>query len=135
MADPPEVNDPKKAVGDEIVFHERYPSRRLLDLIANRWTPIVLFCLASGTRHYGQMHRRIPGISKKMLSQVLRRLEADGLVHREVYRVVPPKTEYELTALGRRMHEPVRILCTWAVENAEVFEQIERNRAASSASR
>ncbi|MEM9396185.1 MAG: helix-turn-helix domain-containing protein [Pseudomonadota bacterium] len=135
MADRSKVNSPNKADADKIVFHERYPSRRLLDLIADRWTPIVLFCLASGTRHYGQMNRRIPGLSKKMLSQVLRRLEADGLVHREVYRVVPPKTEYELTALGRRLHEPVRALCTWAVENVEVFEQIERNRAVIAATR
>lgn len=135
MVDRSIVNGPNKADADKIVFHERYPSRRLLDLIADRWTPIVLFCLASGTRHYGQMHRRIPGLSKKMLSQVLRRLEADGLVHREVYRVVPPKTEYELTALGRRLHEPVRALCTWAVENVEVFEQIERNRAVIAATR
>ncbi len=135
MADQPEANSSNKALNEETVFHTRYPSRRLLDLIANRWTPIVLFCLASGTRHYGQMHRRIPGISKKMLSQVLRKLEGDGLVHREVYRAVPPKTDYELTALGWKMYEPVRALCTWAVENADVFDQIERNRAASSASR
>ena len=65
-----------------------------------------------------------------MLSQTLRRLEADGLVHREVYRAVPPKTEYELTELGWRLHEPVRMICPWAVANAEVIEQIERNRTA-----
>ncbi|MEM6464119.1 MAG: helix-turn-helix domain-containing protein [Pseudomonadota bacterium] len=135
MVEKSEVDKLNKADADKVVFHERYPSRRLLDLIANRWTPIVLFCLASGTHHYGQMHRRIPGISKKMLSQVLRKLEADGIIHREVYRVVPPKTEYELTELGRKVYEPVRTLCDWAVENAEVFEQIERNRSAASASR
>lgn len=119
--------------GDEphVVFTEQYPSRRLLDLIANRWTPIILFCLASGTRHYGQMQRRIPGISKKMLSQVLRRLEADGLVHCEVYRVVPPKTDYELTDLGRRLHEPVAMLCEWAEANHEVLDRIDGNRTAT----
>lgn len=132
MSDRSSTDNPNLTAGDKIVFHECYPSRRLLDLIANRWTPIVLFCLASGTRHYGQMQRRIPGISKKMLSQVLRRLEADGLVHREVYRVVPPKTDYELTDLGRRLHEPVRLLCEWAEKNADVFEQIKQNRAAAS---
>ncbi|WP_299682331.1 helix-turn-helix domain-containing protein [uncultured Roseobacter sp.] len=134
MADHSHASDPQEALVDEAVFHERYPSRRLLDLIANRWTPIVLFCLASGTHHYGQMQRRIPGISKKMLSQTLRRLETDGLVHREVYRVVPPKTEYELTELGWRLHEPVRFLCRWATENAEVFDRIERNRTAAAVS-
>lgn len=113
---------------EDVVFDERYPSRRLLDLIANRWTPIVMFCLASGMRHFGQMHRRVPGISKKMLTQVLRRLESDGLVRRTVYRAVPPKTDYELTELGLQLHEPVQGLCDWAVANSTVLDAIEMHR-------
>lgn len=110
-------------------FDERYPARRLLDHIADKWTPIIMYCLASGTSRFGVMHRRIPGLSKKMLTQVLRRLERDGLVHRTVYRVVPPKTEYELTDLGRRLHEPVAQLCEWAEDNTVVLDAIDRSRA------
>jgi len=90
---------------------------------------IVLYCLSNGTRHFGEMQRRVPGLSKKMLVQVLRALERDGLVKRHVFQVIPPKTDYELTALGRRLYEPIASLCQWAIENVRVLDQIERNRA------
>lgn len=116
----------------DVVLDARYPARRVLSLIADKWTPIVMFCLASGTGRFGEMQRRIPGVSKKMLVQVLRNLERDGVVHREVFRVVPPRTEYTLTELGRRLHEPVGLLCQWAADHVEVLEQIEQNRQARS---
>jgi DNA-binding HxlR family transcriptional regulator len=115
---------------DEIL-HERYPARRVLNLIADKWTPIVVYCLAGGTRRFAEMQRRIPGLSKKMLIQVLRNLERDGVVHREVFQVVPPKTEYTLTDLGRRLHEPISLLCHWAVDHVGILEEIVRNRRAS----
>ncbi|HYZ24516.1 MAG TPA: helix-turn-helix domain-containing protein [Rhodopila sp.] len=113
------------------ILDERYPARRILNLIADKWTPIVMYCLAGSTRRFGEMQRRIPGLSKKMLIQVLRNLERDGLVHREVFQVVPPKTEYTLTDLGRRLHEPISLLCHWAVDHVSVLEEVERNRRAS----
>ncbi|MEO0363297.1 MAG: helix-turn-helix domain-containing protein, partial [Pseudomonadota bacterium] len=70
---------------------------------------------------FGELHRRIPDISKKMLTQVLRRLERDGLVKRRVYPVVPPHTEYSLTEDGRRFHEPLQGLCDWAQENEDLL--------------
>lgn len=114
------------------VLDERYPARRLLNLIADKWTPIVLYCLAGGTRRFGEMQRRIPGLSKKMLIQVLRKLERDGLVHRKVFRVVPPKTEYRLTDLGRRLHEPIALLCRWSADHVDLLEEIERRRQTAS---
>ena len=99
------------------IYDQRYPARQLLDLIADKWTPIILYCLSGGTRRFSELQHQIPDISKKMLIQVLRRLESDGLIDRKVYAVVPPKTEYSLTALGRRLHEPVAMLCAWAIEN------------------
>src|SRR5205807_9574241 len=68
---------------------------------------------------------------KKMLIQVLRNLERDGLVHREVFQIVPPKTEYTLTDLGRRLHEPISLLCQWAADHVGMLEEIEQNRRAS----
>jgi DNA-binding HxlR family transcriptional regulator len=73
------------------IFDGRYPARRVLSLIGDKWTPIVLYCLSGGVRRFNEMQHRIPDISKKMLIQVLRKLEADGLVNRKVYPVVPPK--------------------------------------------
>ena len=105
-------------------FDADYPARRLLDLIGNKWTPIVLYCLSGGVRRFNEMQRQIPDISKKMLIQVLRSLENDGLVDRKVYPVVPPKTEYRLSAEGRRLHEPVAAMCEWATKNAKFLDAI-----------
>ncbi|MGF1475158.1 MAG: winged helix-turn-helix transcriptional regulator [Geminicoccaceae bacterium] len=114
------------------IYDPRYPARQLLDLIADKWTPIILYCLSGGTRRFSELQHQIPDISKKMLIQVLRRLESDGMVERKVYPVVPPKTEYRLTALGRRIHEPVAMLCQWAVENEKDLNAVMRKRGVKS---
>jgi len=88
-------------------------SRQVLALIADRWTAIVIYALARGTMRFGQLQREI-GLSQKVLTDTLRRLERDGLVQREVYAVVPPKTEYTLTELGASLIEPLSALCHWA---------------------
>jgi DNA-binding HxlR family transcriptional regulator len=107
------------------ILDERYPVRRVLKLIGDKWTPVVLFCLSGGVRRFNELQHHIPDISKKMLIQVLRRLEADGLVERKVYPVVPPKTEYRLTPTGVKLHEPVAQLCRWAAANAALLDKIE----------
>ena len=107
------------------IFDERYPARRILKLIGDKWTPIVLYCLSGGVRRFNELQHHIPDISKKMLIQVLRKLEASGLVNRKVYPVVPPKTEYTLTEAGRRLHEPVALLCRWAAANTTLLDKID----------
>ena len=107
------------------IFDARYPARRILKLIGDKWTPIVLYCLSGGARRFNELQRSIPDISKKMLIQVLRKLEAAGLVDRKVYPVVPPKTEYTLTETGRRLHEPVALLCRWAAANTALLDKID----------
>src|SRR5437868_11259523 len=96
------------------VYNEGYPSRRLLELIGDKWTPIVLYILGQGTRRYGEMQRHLPDVSKKMLTQTLRRLEENGLLSRKVFAEVPPRVEYDLTPLGRVFLQPVSSLCAWA---------------------
>lgn len=115
------------------IFDERYPARRVLKLIGDKWTPIVLFCLSGGVHRFNEMQHQIPDISKKMLIQVLRELEASGVVERKVYRVVPPKTEYRLTPTGIKLHEPVKLLCGWAADNTALLDKIEARRRASKA--
>lgn len=110
------------------VYHEDYPSRRLLELTGDKWTPIVLYILGGGTRRYGEMQRILPDVSKKMLTQTLRRLEADGLLKRTVYAEVPPRVEYDLTPLGRVFLEPVTELCRWASVHLEALELVKKNR-------
>lgn len=115
------------------IYDTTYPARRVLDLIADKWTPVILYCLSGGTRRFSELHKQIPDISKKMLIQTLRRLESDGILHREVYAVVPPKTEYSLTDLGRRMHEPIAMICDWAVEHTDEIDKVLNHRQASKA--
>jgi DNA-binding HxlR family transcriptional regulator len=72
----------------------RFPARRILDLIGDKWTPVVLYCISlREVRRFNELQRQIPDISKKMLIQTLRNLERDGLVDRTVFQQVPPKTE------------------------------------------
>src|SRR5258707_15340814 len=97
-----------------IVYDERYPTRRLLELIGDKWTPIIVYILGQGTKRYGQLQRHLPDVSKKMLTQTLRALERHGLLKRKEYAEVPPRGEYDLTPLGRAFLEPVTSLCAWA---------------------
>jgi len=106
------------------IFYKNYPVRQILALIGDMWTPVIIHCLSEGTLRFNELQKRLPDISKKMLTQVLRRLEHDGLVHRKVYKVVPPKTEYSLTEQGQKIHEPINHLCAWAREHQELLSTI-----------
>jgi DNA-binding HxlR family transcriptional regulator len=115
------------------VYDENYPSRRLLNVIGDKWKPIILFVLGEGTKRYGGMQRHLPDISKKMLTQTLRALEDGGLITRKVYAEVPPKVEYDLTPLGRVFLEPVTGLCRWASKHRDDLDLFEGNHRKASA--
>ena len=89
-------------------------SRQVLDLVADKWTALVISKLSPGTRRPGELQRSIGSISRKMLTQTLRNLERDGLVARTVHPVVPPRVDYALTPLGRTLTGPLHALCRWA---------------------
>lgn len=95
------------------------PSRALLDRIGDRWTVLVIGILADGPQRFSQLRRRVDGVSQKMLTQTLRGLEADGLVTRTVFAEVPPRVEYELTALGHSLRVPLLALEDWAREHMD----------------
>jgi DNA-binding HxlR family transcriptional regulator len=112
------------------VFDPDCPSRAVLDLIGGRWTVLLIGALEHGPQRFGQLERAAGGISAKVLTQVLRALERDGLVRRTIYPVIPPHTEYELTDLGRELISPLAALRTWA--EAHIQQIVEhRERAAS----
>lgn len=94
-------------------------SRQVLQLIADQWTPLVLYALGDGTLRFGQLLKRIGGISGKMLAQTLRAMERNGLVQRVVYPVVPPVVEYSLTPLGQTLVEPMKALSDWAYRHLQ----------------
>jgi DNA-binding HxlR family transcriptional regulator len=95
----------------------------VLQLIADQWTPLVIAALNGGTMRFGQLLKRIGGISRKMLSQTLRAMERNGLVQRVVYPVVPPVVEYSLTPLGQTLVEPMKALRDWAYEHLQEVAQ------------
>ncbi|WP_426243816.1 winged helix-turn-helix transcriptional regulator [Nocardioides sp. LHG3406-4] len=91
--------------------------REILDLIGDKWTVLVIGTLEAGPRRYSDLAYGIPGISQRMLTLTLRKLERDGLVTRTAYAEVPPRVEYTLTALGESLLSSVLELAAWSVEH------------------
>jgi len=108
----------------ETVYDSRYPARQVLRIIGDTWTPIVLFCMRGRTRRFNELQRSIPDVSKKMLTQTLRKLEQRGLLNRLVHPVVPPHVDYSLTQPGNKFAEAVALLCEWAEQNKALLQQV-----------
>ncbi|MEJ1224021.1 winged helix-turn-helix transcriptional regulator [Sediminicola sp. 1XM1-17] len=89
------------------------PLHVTMELIGNKWKPLLLFHLLDGPLRSGVLQKTIQGISNKMFTQTVRELEVDGLLIRKVYPVVPPKVEYELTVLGKSLETILRDLDEW----------------------
>lgn len=85
-----------------------------MDVVSGKWKSLILWELDThGTRRFAELRRGLPGVSEKMLTQHLREMEEDGLVHREVYREVPPKVEYSLTEHGISLNAALAPLGEW----------------------
>lgn len=95
------------------------PVEAALAVIGGKWKPIILWWLNERTCRFAELRRSIPGITEKMLTQQLRELEADGIVTRTVYPVVPPKVEYSLTPYGRSLDEALRAISLWGKAHME----------------
>ena len=92
-------------------------TRAALTLLDSKWSVPVIVLLASGMRRHGRLADNIPGISKKVLTSTLRKLERRGLVAREVYAEIPVRVEYRLTRLGWQLTEPLMALDDWVREH------------------
>ena len=108
----------------EPLLDKNCPVRQLITIIGDKWTLPILYVLRQDTKRYSEIQHEIPGISKKMLTQTLRRLESDNIVKRTVYPVVPPKTEYNLTAFGRELIEPLEVMADWAWQHQAELQLI-----------
>jgi DNA-binding HxlR family transcriptional regulator len=100
--------------------------REVFDRVGDKWAVSVIHQLGSGTLRFTELRQRVEGISQRMLTVTLRRLERDGIVTRLVHPVIPPRVDYDLTPLGRTLLETVSQLVSWAGEHSE---DIDRARA------
>lgn len=93
--------------------------REVLDRIGDKWTVLVISTLDGSRLRYSDLQASIPGISQRMLTVTLKALERDGLLSRTAYPEIPPRVEYELTALGRSLLDAVTALAGWAATHHE----------------
>ncbi|MFT3753779.1 MAG: helix-turn-helix domain-containing protein [Paludibacter sp.] len=93
------------------------PVTATLQLIGGKWKTIILYSLLTGTKRFGEIAVRIPGISRKVLTEQLKELEDDGLIMRQQYKEIPPRVEYSLTDLGKSLSSVFRELEVWGIEN------------------
>jgi DNA-binding HxlR family transcriptional regulator len=99
------------------------PVERTLEVIGGRWKVLILRELFQGVKRFGQLHRALHGITQKMLTQQLREMEEDGIIHREVYLQVPPKVEYSLTSLGESLKPIIESMHEWGVRHLDERNQ------------
>ncbi|MFD4538069.1 winged helix-turn-helix transcriptional regulator [Kitasatospora sp. NPDC058397] len=101
------------------VYAAQCPCRVLLDLLANKWAALAIGALQEGPQRFGELQRRLQGVSPKVLTQTLRRLEDFGILDRTVYPVVPLHVEYSLTRLGQSAAVPLNALRSWVEDNID----------------
>lgn len=106
------------------VYSAQCPCRALLDLLANKWSALAIGALEEGPQRFGALQRLLQGVSPKVLTQTLRRLEDVGIVDRTVYPAVPLHVEYSLTELGHGAAVPLRVLRTWVEENIDIVAHV-----------
>jgi len=97
------------------------PVKLTTDVIGGKWKPLILFYLEGGTKRFGELRRLIPGMTKKMLTQHLRDLERDEIIHRKVYAVVPPKVEYSLTKHGESLKPILKLMSAWGTKHRQRY--------------
>lgn len=93
------------------------PVTGMLQLIGGKWKPVILYCLRSEKRRFGEISARIPGLSRKVLTEQLKELEVDGLLIRTQFNEIPPRVEYELTELGMSLTPVLNEMEKWGNEH------------------
>jgi DNA-binding HxlR family transcriptional regulator len=102
------------------------PVERALKVISGRWKAVILYYLLDGPRRLSELKRLVPHISQKVLIQQLREMEEHGLVHREIFRQVPPRVDYSATPLGQSLEPVLLALCEWGQMHAAELNELDR---------
>jgi DNA-binding HxlR family transcriptional regulator len=122
--------DPAQAQRGDL-FSESCPSREVLKHVTSRWGVLLLVALGDGAQRFGELRRKVGGISEKMLAQTLVWLEQDGFVQRIVHSAAPPRVEYRLTPLGEEISRRMAGLADWIEENLGAMLAAQRRMAAA----
>ena len=100
-----------------------------LDLIDGKWKGVILYHLLEGTHRFGELRRKMPNVTQRMLTNQLRELEEDGLLDRKIYAQVPPRVDYSLTARGRSLQPIITALKAWGDANIVLPAEAAREAA------
>ncbi|MCR3761330.1 helix-turn-helix transcriptional regulator [Clostridium felsineum] len=92
------------------------PMAVVQSIVAGKWKLLIIYNLRNEVKRFGELQRALPDIRQSTLTQQLRELEKDGIIHREIYREVPPKVEYSLTEIGRRFLKVTKTMLEWSDE-------------------
>ena len=97
----------------------------VIEILVGKWKPIILFHLFSkGTMRFSELQKAMPDITKKMLTQQLRELEYHNIVHREIYRQIPPKVEYSITEYGKGMKTVLQAMHDWGIAHVKHLKEL-----------
>lgn len=103
-----------------------------INLIDGKWKCVILWHLLNeGTLRFNELRKRMPGVTQRMQTNQLRELEADGLIHREVYAQVPPKVEYSLTGMGEGLSPILNALRDWGSEHMDIYSNVQKDDASA----
>ncbi len=97
----------------EIKNYAKCPVKKTIDIIGGKWKPAILYLIQNEITRFGEMHKSLPGISRRMLTTHLRELEADEIINRKVFAEVPPKVIYSLTNLGKTVIPVLTAMANW----------------------
>lgn len=99
------------------------PVEATLDAIGGKYKGMLLYHLLDGTKRFGELRKLMPTVTQRTMTLQLRELESIGVIHREVYAIVPPKVEYSLTELGRTLEPILRLMQEWGAKHMDQIEQ------------
>jgi DNA-binding HxlR family transcriptional regulator len=123
---PASISDLVDTTDPSWVFRTDCPSRPILDQIADKWSVMAMAVLEE-PRRFNEIKRRMEGITQRVLTQTLRRLERNGMVERKVLPTAPVGVEYSITPLGRSLQVPFAQLYNWTVDHAAEIQQRQRD--------
>lgn len=98
------------------------------DIIGGKWKAVILYYLSQGSKRFNELRRLLPEVTQRMLTLQLRELEQDGIVHREIYKEVPPKVEYSLTEFGASLGPIIVQMLDWGEHYMEQIQARKEQR-------